>query len=201
MYFRYLNEIPLDVINYENICAENFLSWGEYSTAEIKPYLPDDVEIVQDLYPHSNITHVTKKSEKILVLLPRDIYLKEISSLLSILCNDSAEVTYLIRPHPSTRRMIAKICSSYRSLELDTDGSLHATLVKYHYKYCIGFNTTALFEAGLYKQKLIQFISDNNEFIIEDIAKFSNTREYLRIRTLDLTRPFYKHYYFGRNMH
>jgi len=197
MYFRYLNQIPLDVINYENICAENFLSWGEFSTTEIKPYLPNDVKIIQDLYPQPKITHATKKSEKILILLPRDIYIKEISSLLSILCNDPTEVTFLVRPHPTARRMVAKICSLHNSLELDAEESLYNTLTKYDYKYCVGFNTTALYEAGLHNQKLVQFISSNDEFIIEDIAKFSNINDYLKIRTLDLAKPFDKHYYFG----
>mgnify|MGYP003634929459 FL=1 len=51
MYFEYLNDPPVDVINYENVCAETLLAWGEYTKEQVGKYLPRGVGVEVYGYP------------------------------------------------------------------------------------------------------------------------------------------------------
>ena len=77
MYFNYINDTPYDVINFENVCADKLLVWGEYSKKEITPLMPKSSDCAVFGYPDSKFPVISSQvsSDKILVLLPRDIYL------------------------------------------------------------------------------------------------------------------------------
>ena len=64
-------------------------------------------------------------------------------------------------------------------MELDRNEELNETLSSTKYSYCLVFNSTALIEAALYEQKIVQYISGNDEFIISSVDNFSNLNEYI----------------------
>jgi hypothetical protein len=178
LYYKYKNEIPFDVINYENICAENLLCWGDHSIDEIKNEIPSGVNLIKDSYPYDfSVKEGRLISDKILIILPRDIYFKEIVDLLNII--KLSKNSYIVRPHPSLYSQIKKIISNISNMELDRNEELNETLSSTKYSYCLGFNSTALIEAALYEQKIVQYISGNDEFIISSVDNFSNLNEYI----------------------
>lgn len=178
LYYKYKNEIPFDVINYENICAENLLCWGDHSIDEIKNEIPSGVNLIKDSYPYDfSVKEGRLLSNKILIILPRDIYMNEIVDLLNII--KLSKNSYIIRPHPSLYSQIKKIISNISNMELDRNEELNETLSSAKYSYCLGFNSTALLEAALYEQKIVQYISGNDEFIISSVDKFSSLNEYI----------------------
>ena len=70
-------------------------------------------------------------------------------------------------------------------------------LTDYEYQFCISFNTTAMFEAALYEQKIIQYISNNDEFFIENVPSFKNLNEFKNVTSKDINRTIDTEYYFG----
>ena len=176
MYFNYLNDAPLDVINYENICADELLCWGEYSRKQIYKHVHPSVKINVSGYPRI-VSHETnqKKINKILVLLPREIYLNEIKDLLHIL--ESINEKIIIRPHPTIIQFIEKYASKKKNVEINTETDLLGIFKKYTYKACIGFNSSSLFEAMIYRQNIIRYNSTNNEFDLAEMPSFNNKGE------------------------
>jgi hypothetical protein len=170
MYFSYINEPPLDIINYENICAEELLCWGDYSKKEIIKIVPSGTKISIDGYPRKIEKSLHNKDTKILVLLPRITYLNEVNNLLDILSDLDEE--FLIRPHPTIHKLIESRILSKENFFLDKNLNIISTLREYKYKACIGFNTSCIFEACIYKQNVIQYNSFNNEFMINQIPIF-----------------------------
>jgi hypothetical protein len=174
MYFKYLNDIPIDVINYENICSNTLLCWGCFTQSEIHDYVPADSSADLDIYPrdYSDKIDVVDRTDTIYVLLPRLKYEKEIIHLISSLTTTNLKV--LIRPHPQMRDKIDMMIKNVPNFTLDHEKSLSLTLQKNNFSCCLGFNTTALFEAVLFGQKVIQYYSGNDEFEMPDVAKVSN---------------------------
>ena len=170
MYYKYIKQIPLDIINYENVCAEKLLCWGRYSKEQISEYLYSDIKAIIFGYPKI-IANAKKKEERnlIYVFLPRGIYLNESLELIGFLANTGYE--YLIRPHPSIRELVAPVIKKHDNFQLDVSSSLVENLKNFNYLVCIGFNSTAIFEAILYDQKIMQYITGNDEFIMEDAVK------------------------------
>ncbi len=172
MYFSYCNEIPYDVINYENVCAEKLLVWGRYSINEIQDKIPLSSRCLLFGYPESYYPKdlTQKKSEKILVLLPRDIYLSDIRVLLEYL--GECQFNFLIRPHPSVAEEVEVLISTKDNFRLDKSPLLHSTLKSELFKGVIAFNSTAVFEAKLYNQKVLMFKSSSTEFINPGFVEF-----------------------------
>lgn len=194
MYFKYNNQIPMDIINYENVCAENLLCWGDYSREQINSYLYSDVKPMVFGYP-KKIDDVTEKKEINLfyVFLPREIYLKESLELISFLANTGNE--YLIRPHPSIRELVTPVIKKYDNFKLDDSSSLVGNLQNFNYLACIGFNSTAIFEAILYGQKIMQYLSENDEFIMPDAIQL-NKRSILEVSLEQLAVKQQSDYFF-----
>jgi hypothetical protein len=174
MYFKYLNDIPIDVINYENICSNTLLCWGSFTQSEIHDYVPADSSADLDIYPRdsNDKIDVVDRTDTIYVLLPRLKYQKEIIHLISSLTKTNLKV--LIRPHPKMRDKIDMMINNVPNFTLDNEKSLSLTLQKNNFSCCLGFNTTALFEAVLFGQRVIQYNSGNDEFEMPDVAKVSN---------------------------
>lgn len=160
LYFNYINEIPFDVMNYENVCANELLLWGEYSKKEVERFMPSSSRCKVYGYPVEAIP-LRKSSDIILVLLPRDIYLRESIQLLEYL-NKFSE-SYIIRAHPSILSNIEKM-NLYNNISIDRNKTLKETLYANKYKVVIGFNSTSLFEASLYEQDILLFKTKNQEF-------------------------------------
>ena len=195
IYFKYLNNIPLDVINYENICSKNLICWGNYSIDQIQNNIPKDVELILGKYPYTiKINKNRKKKNTVMVLLPRLIYFTEIKKLLKILENTGEK--YLIRLHPNTTHKLIKFISDNAHFEIDTNLELETTLTAYKYDFCIGFNTSSILEASLYEQDIVQYISNNDEFILAEILKFSSMRQLKEIKKMEILPKIDKEYYF-----
>jgi hypothetical protein len=161
IYFNYVNTIPFDIMNYENVCADKLLVWGEYSKEQVEPFLPNTSEAVVYGYPYET-SSFKNKSESILVLLPRDIYLSESLQLLTYL--KRYKKNYVIRPHPSIKLSVSEHIEVSSNISLDTNNTLRETLMSTQFEAVIGFNSTSIFEASLYKQNVLLFKTDNQEF-------------------------------------
>ncbi|RXJ74687.1 hypothetical protein CS022_00070 [Veronia nyctiphanis] len=175
-YFNFKNDTPIDVINYENLCSSNLLCWGQYTVDQIKNLVPKYTNIVNYGYPlvHSANNYKPQKENKaIYILVPRSIYKEEILNLFKILKDTGEE--FVIRPHPSVKKEIGNYITTNK-LEwiIDDKETMHSLLRKYKFKACISFNSTALFECILFNQNAIQYVSDNDEFILDNLCKFNN---------------------------
>lgn len=193
LYYKYNNEVPFDVINYENVCADRLLCWGQYSIDQITSEIPFDVNLILDQYPYKIVKNIHKSYvDHVLVLLPRRVYLKEIKVLLKIL--STSQEYFVVRPHPSVFNKIEKFVSGETNMQIDRNQELSDTLSRCQYKFCIGFNSTALLEALIYDQNIIQYISGNDEFIVEGVTAFRNQVEFSKTKdgkTKDVTRVKY----------
>lgn len=161
MYFNYINEIPFDIINYENVCANELLVWGEYTKEQVSAFLPEGTSCMVYGYPF-NTSPNRESQNTILVLLPRDTYLKESLQLLDYLNNFNEN--YLIRAHPSIINTVVNLSIIKENIAVDKNKTLKETLRQYNYKAVIGFNSTSIFEACLYNQNILLFKTNNQEF-------------------------------------
>lgn len=173
MYYSYAGDPPFDVINFENVCAESLLTWGEFSKNEISEYLPETSSSVLYGVPLSRFPRVVAPtfSQKILVVLPRDLFLTSVFNLLHYL--SSYDYEYLIRPHPSITEAVHPIILSNEGFELDSNRLLTHTLGQYRFRGVIGFNSSAIFEAALYGQSTYVFDAPDNEIRRHPFPTFS----------------------------
>jgi hypothetical protein len=65
--------------------------------------------------------------------------------------------------------LVDSFVSKYSQFTSDDEKTITATFTKNDFDFCIGFNTTAFFEAILYNLNVIQYISGNDEFIVESL--------------------------------
>lgn len=168
MYFEYLDEVPLDVINYENICSDNILLWGDYSFDQINRYIPHGARALVYGYPYrlslKDVEKVNNFINHIYVLLPRLIYWDQSVKLLNKL-KLSGEC-FIIRPHPSVKEKLNNWLKDNDSINLSVDKSLslEKQLKENNYRFVIGFNTTAVFQSLWHSQKVVTYMSGKNEF-------------------------------------
>ena len=57
---------------------------------------------------------------------------------------------------------------------MDEQATLSETLAKKDYLFCVGFNTSAIYEALLYQRNVLQYLCGNDEFIIPEISSIKN---------------------------
>lgn len=182
IYYKYKNEIPYETINYENICADELICWSQFTIDQIKDIVPKDVVLLKNNYPYATENEIHKNSlpiNKVLVLLPRIKYKKEIEDLINIL--KKTNKNFLIRPHPSSKRLAKSLIRGYKNFSIDVKNNLSTTLLSGQFDFCISFNTSATFEAVLFRQKVVNYISGNDEFFLESIPKFNSYQSLLDI--------------------
>ncbi|TMN92348.1 hypothetical protein CWB72_05545 [Pseudoalteromonas phenolica] len=192
---KFNNTVPIDIINYENFSAANAILWGDFTLAEIKSYLPENCKIIKKYHFGETYTHSRPDKREILVLLPRLQYLVNCIQLLEVISSISEE-DFLIRRHPSLegKNELMKIVNSKSNIKFTNEPS-NELMKNSTFKCCISFNSTSLFEALYFGQTPLQYISGNDEFIVDLIKNFSNEAE-LRasLMTLDknsLTRRYF----------
>lgn len=179
MYCQYSRDKELDVINYENICAAEFLAWGQYTKEQIEPMAPSHTKISVFGYPKPTVNPDRIQDERILVLLPRDIYWADSKRLMKFLVGK--EQTYLIRSHPSIKNKTSVFSSE--NIFFDENETLSKTMRESKFKAVISFNSTAIFEAYLFEQNVIFFNSQSKEFEnpgFQEISLKSNLKKCLR---------------------
>ncbi|WP_332396273.1 polysialyltransferase family glycosyltransferase [Vibrio metschnikovii] len=177
MYFEYKENIPMDVVNYENISAKNITLWGDYSLFQIKKYLDEDVKFNVSYDFASEIGCSYKEKSSILVLLPRSIYIEQIYNLLNIITHLKDE-KIIFKLHPSLMKnenLLKEINGISNSNIIEHE--LETILSESKYKVVISFNSTVLFESILYNQNTLMYESNNNEVSFPDNLTFSTCNE------------------------
>lgn len=183
MYFNYQNEIPLDVINFENVMANNILVWGEFTAEQIKDHLYEDVKVKifgNPLYQDKEIltNSYNPSSNNILVCLPRVIYQKEIFDLVELIKSQKFNsFSFFLRPHPSfDKRILSAMISKVSNIKISSDKSMKEEF-NISLKAVIGFNSTSLFESIFYGVPVLQFVSGNDEFLNAGFFEFTNEKQ------------------------
>ena len=194
IYYKYENEIPFEIINYENICADELFCWSQFTIDQIKDIAPCDVKLKKHIYPYASNRQKQKNTlqvNKVLVLLPRIKYRQEIKNLIDIL--KQVNENFVIRPHPSSKGIALSLIKGFKKFSIDDKRDLHTTLLSGQFNFCISFNTTATFEAILFKQKVVNYVSGNDEFFLDLIPKFSSYQSLINIdlKTLDYDFNYY----------
>lgn len=173
MYFDYPeNNIPKDVINYENICADNIFCWGEFSLKVINKFKPRETKVILVGNPLVQPARKDKcaNSDKVYVLLPRALYLKEAIKLLSILPD---KFGYIIRPHPSMKNDVISFIRDKKNMEIDTYTSAYKLLQSVSFKAVIAFNSTMVFLA-IHENQRVFYYADNSEINLEGFNTFDS---------------------------
>lgn len=162
MYFNYKGTLPVDVINYENVCAKELLVWGRFSKKQIEKLTPKDTTLKVVGYKKSEVTK-RKSIDAYLIVLPRESYFEDSCKLIDKLV--SSGFNFIIKPHPTVEKRISEYCRGLMAnINCSNKTSLKKLLAENKYLGVIGFNTTAIFEAALYEQNVYYYDSDNAEF-------------------------------------
>ena len=188
MYHRYENAIPIDVINYENCCADTLLLWGEYSRDEISRLVPNSVclKVVGNPLVNKNTVDEKNISSEIYVFLPRVLYDEEIRELLGLIKEDVSN-EFIIRPHPTVNDLLmANIDDSLKHISIDRGGSPLELIKKNKFKAVVAFNSTTFFDAIYFDQKTLYF-NANPEINISDFLFFTSHGDFVKILDSDIT--------------
>jgi hypothetical protein len=190
MYFEYKNEIPFDVINYENVAAKNILTWGEFSKAQIESYLPEGTQVIVFGNPMYCDTpkpvRQVGSSNKILVCLPRVIYWKEVVCLIATISAEELNCyRFVLRPHPSLDlASIKNLCSPAENIEISNRKTFSAEFDD-DYMLVIAFNSTVIFESLFYGIPVAQYVSGNDEFKGVGFKEFATAHDLLELLSLE----------------
>lgn len=186
MYFKYENSIPFDVINYENVTADYLLAWGEFSKQQIADYLPKETKVIVFGHPHhkdDSFDFQRKDSNKILVGLPRQLYIQENKKLLSLIkSKDLKNYCFSVRPHPSNDKdSIRKMIQDHENIIISDEKNLIDELRDGGFACFVGYNSTLLFEVAHYGLPVLQFLSGNDEFLKAGFYEFKTPDEFMKI--------------------
>ena len=159
LYQNYKNEIPLDVINYENVTAETLLVWSNFCKNQIlefydrenrKPNFKMPVAgYLKELAPSAYSNPRRTDNSHILCLLPRDETDSSIS-LLKILKKLEKKQSIMIRFHPASDKEKIIPGKLPENFKIDTSNDLEATLETNNVSLAVGFNSTSIFDVLLY---------------------------------------------------
>lgn len=201
MYFNFTgNNKPYDVINYENICSDYFLCWGEYTKNEIQHLIPCDVVI--KIIGNQLLNSITackqrEQEDTIYVLLPRDIYWNQSVALLNIISDLNLKMKVVVRPHPSISDRLSLLIQEHKGMIIDVNPDLVSMLRDNCFHAVISFNSTAIFQAIAFNQKVVCF-DNNSEFDISMFNSFGTGEELMHLLSMG---EYYEHnvsYYFGQ---
>lgn len=175
--YKYNNVVPMDVINYENFSASNAILWGNYTCREIKEFLPIGCNIITKYHFGESFSFTRQRINKILILLPRKQYINNCIELLNLVSTFDTEY-FLIRCHPSLdgNKYLSSIVFNSRNMEFSSD-STNDLMSQFLFRSCISFNSTSLFESIYFRQNTIQYISGNDEFVVEELENFRSEKE------------------------
>ncbi|WP_394200985.1 hypothetical protein [Marinagarivorans algicola] len=196
MYAEYVGAVvPMDVINYENVCAEELWVWGQYSKLEVSNLAPSDCNIVVKGYPFWKQAEKKRCSKAVYVLLPRDIYIHESYELLEMLASYQHDYEFIVRPHPSALPLIASWIESHNAnFQLESGVSLNKQLESVEFHRVIAFNSTAIFESILMRQKIIVF-NKNSEFDCSAMPTFSDSVVLNQLLQVDIVSVSSEHFF------
>lgn len=182
--------LPIELNNYKNISSDYFLAWGKYTTDEISKYFPKDLKtlyignpVVEDFHNTIMPNDLKPHKNSILLALPRNYYISEISNLFTTLGSDNRfyKYNFIIRLHPSlSKKECLKLISpkTRLSFKFDNFDTIYETLINVKPVSIISFNSSIIFEL-LNLSKLINvYISKRNDFFIKELKNFKNSLEF-----------------------
>lgn len=177
MYFNFINNIPIDVINYENCCSDYLLIWGNYSKEQISHLLPKDVTPVVYGHPYIGKNRVTSQiNNDIYICLPRLQYWKESIQLINIVSDVFKEGHIIIRPHPKIKDRLTEYTSSNENIMIDDNKNSNYLLERNNFNAVIVFNSTMVFEALALGQNVLYF-NKESEMDTNGLNSFSTKEE------------------------
>lgn len=210
VFCRYKNNIPIDIVCYENITAEYQLLWGRYYKDEVNDLMPSDTKLIVYGYPLKSdysakclgltntkdaLLHLIKNN--VLVCLPRIIYERECVNLLKILSDDVfSEFNFTVRYHPDSRKeFLHGLVKSKANFSMSREATLADEIKRSRFLSLISFNSTVLFESILYGVKPILYESGNNEVAIQNISTFKDSTRLFSVllesKAMDLKPDYY----------
>lgn len=184
IYYKFKGYIPFEMIGMYFSTAEKFLGWGDFSVNQIGGFLRPFTEPVvfgNPIYRGKKVQSCfDKRSNEVLVFLPRVTYAKELRKLIELLSLDVfSNYSIIIRPHPSLDTAeLATICASKSNFKISTNKNLEEDF-SCSVLAAIGFNTTTLFESIFFGVPIAQFICGNDEFINVGFFEFNKPDELL----------------------
>lgn len=210
VFYRYKNNIPINVVCYENITAEYQLLWGRSSKDEVNDLIPSDTKLIVYGYPLKSgysaeylgltntkdaLLHLVKNN--VLVCLPRIIYERECANLLKILSDDVfSEFNFIVRCHPDSRKeFLHGLVESKGNFSMSREANLTDEIKRNKFLALISFNSTVLFESMLYGVKPILYESGNDEFAVQSVSSFKDSTRLLSVllesNAMDLKPDYY----------
>ncbi|MEH6492219.1 hypothetical protein [Halopseudomonas sp.] len=159
LYQSYKNEVPLDVINYENVTAETLLVWSTFCKNQILEFYDREnrtpnfkmpiAGYLKKIKPLAYPSTTNTNHSHILCLLPRDETSSSIS-LLEILKTADTSQRFIIRLHPISDKEKIIPGTLPGNFIIDTSDSIDTTLESNKISLAVGFNSTSIFDVLLY---------------------------------------------------
>lgn len=204
VYNEYRTHIPFDCVNYANITAKNMLSWSIFTKNLISKYSPNTSVIItgHPIYANKNYIRLRKESNKVLVLLAREIYDEKNFELLNILfeLSISTKYAFYIKTHPNS--LVINKKNQYKNDYihfLENNKSLRETLNTETYRFAISFSTSSYFDALQYGYICFNYEPAND--ILPSIGlDFTNQTELLnKINQIETIKDD-KYDFIGKNL-
>ena len=151
VYFAFKDNIPFDVIGYENLTTNCKICWGEYSKNELLSTGVPSEKIVVGGFPkdviQTNIKH-HNTFKKCMVLLARDAFRESNMCLLNILSDCSNEQEIYLKLHPRCDlNYYQKYANDHNMKIVAFSKTINECLDQKEFDYAIAVNTTAYYEA------------------------------------------------------
>ena len=189
-YSIYKINIPLDIINYENLVAKQLLCWGQdtYNNMLSFGLKKDRLFILGNpkMNYSKNIDIARPKFNKCLVLLGRDIYHDSNIHLINMLTTISktSNEEFVLKLHPTLR--VKKLENAYiGKFEIfDENKTVHEIFKSYNFDLAISNNTSAYFDALINGILCFRFTKYENEDFGKSILSFSELENYYNLKKI-----------------
>jgi hypothetical protein len=187
-YSIYENNIPLDIINYENITADFLLCWGNSTVKNLKKFgVPVNKLIIfgnPRIVLNNNRILKTPKFTNILVLLGRDIYHKSNLELIKLLevINHNNKYNFILKLHPTLPvKSLNKFYSASFS-KAEEKITVAKTLEIYNCDLAISNNTSAFFDSFLNGVICLRYGKYENENFGKTTFMFNDLKSFIKLK-------------------
>ncbi|MET3127332.1 hypothetical protein ABID42_002447 [Arcicella rosea] len=173
--------IPLDIINGENIVAENILVWGDSSRNDLIQNFGVPIERISvagnPKYKYKSI-HIKQEFRKCIVLLGRVIYQEENIEIINIIkdyVKQNPNIQFELKLHLSLNTdYYRNLCEGTSISVVDGKESLTEIFTNQNYDFAIVNNSTAYYEAMYYDLICFRYEKAENEDFLGLNDKFSD---------------------------
>ncbi|RXP52918.1 hypothetical protein EC396_10770 [Lutibacter sp. HS1-25] len=177
VYVKYKEFVPLDIINYENVCASEVWTWSKSTHELFKTYNPSTLLIEKGNPKYHNLCLGSVKIPKnnCIILLGRKIYEKANHSLCEILISDNIKMMNLkfsLKLHPSLNE------NNYSKYNLNIIKDKTVNEIIGLFDFSISINTSAYIESYVKGIIGLRYVAFENElFLGFEKDKFKNDIE------------------------